>query len=146
MTADFVKQSNFMFGNTGESKMKKLVVLLLAVVITLAACQAAKSIPEKFTSESLVGIWAAQGFLQFNDDGTFSLAGSFEEAPRDYGEYELIGTTLSLHSSENSFDCPGLHGSYELWLTEEGRLHLTLLEDTCFVRKAFLQDSHGRID
>ena len=129
--------------------MKKLVVLLLAVVITLAACQAAMSCPEKLTSESLVGIWASQVFCQFKDDGTFALAfstGSFEEEPRDYGEYELIGATLSFHSSENSFDCPGVHGSYELWLTEDGRLHFILLEDTCLVRKAFLEGSFGRID
>ena len=117
--------------------MKKLVVLLLAVVITLAACQAAVSIPEKLTSESLVGIWVGEGFWQFKDDGTYALGGSIgllEKDPDDWGEYELIGATLSLHSSENCGMCPGDHGSYEMSLTEEGRLKFTLLEDTCLYR------------
>jgi hypothetical protein len=89
--------------------LKKLVALLITVVITLAACQTAKN--------DLVGIWSGSDILQFKDDGTFAgaeLSSLLEEAPVDHGEYELIGTTLSFHSSENSDLCPGFNGSYNI--------------------------------
>jgi hypothetical protein len=115
---------------------------------SLAELQAAMSFPHEITSDCLVGIWAGHGILQFKDDGTFAWAesiGLLEKMPSDFGEYELIGTTLSFHSSENSKICPGLHGSYELSLTEESRLQFNLLEAECRRRKDGL-DEYGRIE
>lgn len=106
---------------------------------SLAEMQAAMRISQGITESSLSGDWVGSIFIQFSSDGTFAAAEAahlFAEAPLDYGEYVLLGSTLTFNSADDSITCPGVNGSYDLSFTEEGRLLFTLLEDACGGRRA----------
>ena len=106
---------------------------LIVTLVVLAACQTAPSV----TVEDLSGIWQLDGsarILQLNEDGTFRLANSeylLEDSPAEVGQFQLEGTLFTLTASEESRFCPGKTGTYEVELTEEGKLQFTLNEDEC---------------
>ena len=116
---------------------------LIVTLVVLAACQTAPSV----TVEDLSGIWELDGsarILQLNEDGTFRIANSkylLEDSPVNVGKFQLEGTLFTLTDSEESRFCPGDTGTYEVELTEEGKLQFTLNEDECPYRGRFLSSA-----
>ncbi len=106
---------------------------------SLAKMQAAMRTFLGISEMTLSGDWVGSIFIRFSSDGTFAAAEAahlFAEAPLDYGEYELLGSTLTFNSADDSITCQGVNGSYDLSFTEEGRLLFTLLEDSCGGRRS----------
>ena len=115
-----------------------LATTLVALLVLASACGDGEE--EGITVEDLTGIWekmAASRYLQFNEDGTFRGASSvtnLENAPSPLGQFRLEGTLLTFITSDESPDCAGQSGSYQVQLTEEGELQFVLEEDPCPVR------------
>ena len=112
----------------------------MTVLVTLlaSACTSAINV------EDLIGIWTHAGqYNQFNEDGTYVVAGSVDlltSRPSEYGDYRLEGTTLILISDEESTFCAGKTGSYEVEIAAEDRIEITLVEDSCSERGRFIQN------
>ena len=113
---------------------------LIVTLVSLASCQTAPSV----TVEDLSGIWQRDGaalVLQLNEDGSLRIAGSIyllEDSPMDVGQFQLEGTLFTITTSEESRYCKGQTGTYEVELTEEGKLQFTLNEDECYDRGPIL--------
>ncbi len=120
-------------------RIAKALVLWFALNL-LAGCQPASAI----NAEDLIGIWTHSGdYNQFNEDGTYVVAASVDlltSRPTEYGDYRLEGTTLILISDEESTFCAGKTGSYEVEIAEEGRIEITVVEDSCSERARFLRN------
>ena len=125
-----------------KSNTKILVVLMVIVSLGLTACAGSQPTPTpvpptptpSITEEDLIGIWYGYGPLQFNEDGTYRNARAItwlETAPDDVGQFRLEGTTLTFISSNDSPNCRGQSGSYQVELTEQGQLQFVLIEDPC---------------
>ena len=127
--------------------MKKHVVLALAIGLTiLLGCSSSDAeVPEQtvpdVSFEALVGTWQKDGessVIQFSEDGTFVAAGNkfvLEDNPAGVGEFLLEDNLLSFTADETrTKSCVGQTGTYEIALTEEGKLHTTLVEDECSSR------------
>lgn len=100
------------------------------------------------TDEDLVGTWkelATPHLLRFNEDGTYRFAissASLDDNPEELGQFMLEGTTLTFITNEESHGiCAGLNGIYDLQLTEQGWLGLSLREDACGDRARFYDGS-----
>jgi hypothetical protein len=127
-----------------KSKTKTVVglVVILSLGLVIAACGGSRPEPG-VTVEDLVNVWKQDKgiHLQFNEDGTHRFATAvhwLETAPFEVGQYQLEGTSLTFIASNESFDCTGLRGSYEVELTEEGQLQFVLQEDACEMRGVVL--------
>ena len=116
--------------------MKIISTALRALgLLLLAGCAA---LAPGITDEVLIGIWrdaAAPDYLQFNQDGTYSAAAAIanlEDNP-DYevGQFRLEGELLTYVTSDESRQCAGESGTYEVQRTEEGWLKCGLREDPC---------------
>jgi hypothetical protein len=87
------------------------------------------------TVDDLIGIWQAESVVtQFYEDGTFRAANSvnlLESLPVAEGEFQFDGNEITLITSEESLNCEGLIGSYQVQLTEQGELQFELQEDPC---------------
>jgi hypothetical protein len=110
---------------------------------SLAKVQAAMAPP----LEALVGTWSwdtASTYFQFNQDSTYRYhmyLERLEQAPADIGQYQVEGTSLTFISGDETRVCkPGDRGSYEITITQEGKLQLVLQEDECSVRRAPSRD------
>lgn len=115
--------------------------LLLVLGVIAAAC--GDDGQPSITVEDLTGTYfqsSASVYARFDEDGTFRVANSvakLDENPDiDLGQFLLEGTLITLMSSDESPTCPGLSGSYQVELTEEGRLQFVLEEDPCGIRKS----------
>ena len=106
-------------------------------LILLAGCQPASAINVK----DLIGIWTHGGsYYQFNEEGTYVTAASADaltSQPIEYGDFRLEGTTLTFITDEESGFCAGKTGSYEVEIAEEGRIEITVVEDSCSERARF---------
>ncbi len=120
--------------------MKRPTFLLMSMLVTMlaSACTSAINV------EDLIGIWTNAGqYNQFNEDGTYVVAGSVDlltSRPTEYGDYRLEGTTLILISDEESTLCAGKTGSYEVEIAAEDRIEITLVEDSCSERGRFMRN------
>ena len=108
-------------------------LLLLAV-----ACSNNKGI----SVEDLSGSWHAiepNGYAQFNADGTYRLATTFEgleRRPIEQGQFTIEGTLLTYISSDESDFCgAGERGIYEMEQTGEGVIRTKLQEEECSSRR-----------
>jgi len=87
--------------------------------------------------EDLTGIWRHPWgmHLKLNEDGTYRLAeivARLETLPSEFGRFELEGTTFTFITSNESPGCTGQTGSYQVELTEQGKLRFVpLQEDPC---------------
>jgi len=124
-----------------KSKAKLLVVLAVIISSTLVVPACGGSQPEPgVTVDTLAGVWRhdkSGRHLQLNEDGTYryaSAAAWLEQAPREVGQYQLEGTTLTLIPSDESRDCKGQPGSYQVELIGEDQLQFVLQEDACQLR------------
>jgi hypothetical protein len=103
---------------------------------SLAKIQAAMAPPP--LEQAIVGTWSwdtASTYFQFNEDGTYRYhlcLNKLEQEPADIGQYQVEGTVLTFISGDETRVCKaGDHGSYEITITEEGKLQLVLQEDGC---------------
>jgi len=115
--------------------MKIISAALMAVgILLLTGCTPQ---PDSFTTDDLYGIWTEGGsFFQFNEDGTYAIAGSFDELtlrPTEFGDFRFEGSRLTYIPNEESLKCAGKTGIYELEMAEDGRrFKSTRVEDTCY--------------
>jgi hypothetical protein len=122
-----------------KSKAKLVIVIVVTVSLGLSACGGSQAAPS-IGGVDITGVWKKDKvapYLQLNEDGTYRLASSvpwLEKAPSEIGEFRLEGTFLTFITSDESYDCKGQSGSYEVELTEEDRLLLVLQEDACEYR------------
>jgi len=130
----------------------KMLVVLVVVSSGLAACAASQPAPG-IAGVDLAGVWKQDKvggrYLQLNEDGTYSAASELvwlEQAPREIGQFRLEGTTLTFITSNESYDCKGQSGSYQIELTEEGQLQLVLQEDGCQLRANGHQGTWSRVE
>jgi hypothetical protein len=98
------------------------------------------------TVEDLSGIWQGMGhavgarsagYVQLDPDGTFRWATAqpwLDTSPLEIGEFRIEGTVLTFIGSNQSQECAGQSGSYQVELTEPGQLQLALQDDPCQVR------------
>jgi hypothetical protein len=132
-----------------KPKVKSIVALVVVVVsLGLVACAGSQS-ASSITVEDLTGLWHEDGALQFNEDGTYRSAYAvpwLETTPMEVGQFRLEGTTLTFISSNDSQDCRGQSGSYQVELTEQGQLQLVLQDDPCQVRGNYRPGSWDRIE
>ncbi len=130
-------------------KAKLLAALVVVVVLFgLVACAGSQS-ASSITEEDLIGVWDEYGALQFNEDGTYRVAKGIpwlETAPAEAGEFRLEGTTLTFISSNDSQECRGQSGSYQVELTEQGQLQFVLQEDPCQIRVNYRPGSWDRVE
>jgi hypothetical protein len=142
-----------------EFKAKILVVLVVIVSFGLAACVVSPAAPTpvpptptpvpptqtpipptpSITVENMIGIWRSPDglYLEFNGDGTFRRAEAvpwLKTAPFEVGQFQLEGTVLTFIPSNDSQECRGQSGRYQVELTGEGQLQFELQEDECQVR------------
>jgi hypothetical protein len=128
-------------GGLMKSKAKLLVVLVVIVSLVLAACAGLQPAPG-IGGMDITGVWKwnqedGEVYVQFNEDGTYRTAyvlAFLEKAPFDVGQFRLEGTSFTFITSDESWLCPGLTGSYEVELTEQGQLQFVLQEDACEMR------------
>ena len=82
----------------------------------------------KTVFDYVVGTWQTDepSYVQFNEDGSYSIAFSIEgleDAPVEEGEFTLEGTLLTLISGDGSQACnAGERGTYEIEVLTEGRV------------------------
>ena len=119
-------------------KLLFLIVMALGGSLLASACGGDGE--EGITIEDFTWRWVQLStgvYNQFNEDGTFRAALSvadLEQRPIDLGEFRLEGTLFTFASSDESRDCAGQSGTYQVELTEEGHLRFTLEEDPCRLR------------
>jgi hypothetical protein len=123
-----------------KSKFKILAVLVAIASSWLAACAASQP-AAGIAGVDLTGVWKQDEVggrcLQLNEDGTYSAATELvwlEQAPREIGQFRLEGNLLTFITSNESYDCKGQSGSYQVELTEEDQLQLVLQDDGCQLR------------
>ena len=119
-------------------KPRLLVLLFIAGLLLVLAAACGDDGQPPITVEDLTGTWfqsSASVYARFDGDGTFRVANSvakLEENPDvDIGQFRLEGTLITLMSSDESPRCPGLSGSYQVQLTEEGHLQFDEQDDPC---------------
>jgi hypothetical protein len=126
-----------------KSKTKTVVVLvvILSLDLVIAACGGSRPAPTPgITVEDLIGMWYdvdRREYLQLNEDGTYRVAmtvGFIEASPYELGQYRLEGTLFTFITSDESPDCQGQTGRYQVELTEQGQLQFELQEDPCQAR------------
>ena len=113
------------------------LVAALAAVVALTGCQ------QRTTDKAVdvVGIWRATSggvLLEFREDGTFSRSTNIDlltTNPLWFGDYEVVGRVLTYDTSDESRNCPGIKGTFELELTEEGELKQSSIDDACTDRR-----------
>ncbi len=120
--------------------MKNPMIVLASMLAILLASACAST----FSEEDLIGIWTHGGsYNQFNEDGTYVVAASADELtsqPIEYGDFRLEGSTLTFITNEESGLCAGETGNYEVEMAEEGRIEITVVEDSCNERSRFLRN------
>ena len=74
--------------------------------------------------------------IEFKEDGTYNMLTS------EFGTFQLEDNFLTITvADEYLFFCPGKTGTYDIELTEEGKLHWALREDECSLRAMAAQNS-----
>jgi len=114
--------------------IRELRPQLAIVLLLLAGCQP----PERFAADDLVGSWKMEGagyVIEFREDGTYNVGAS------EFGLYKLDGNLLSLKIDDEASFCPRTAATYEIELTEEGKIRWTLVEDECSPRGAVANNS-----
>ncbi|MEA3336898.1 MAG: hypothetical protein U9R25_13385 [Chloroflexota bacterium] len=136
-----------MFFKRFEGKRLFMVAAVLTLSLILTTCQSVLIFEQlhgglsavSLATVDLIGIWMDRvgAYTQSLEDGTFRAAESvagLETLPLDWGGFQLQGTRLMLKNADDNLGCPGLTGSYQVALTDNGQLDLILLEDACRLR------------
>ena len=58
-----------------------------------------------------------------------------------FGTYQLEENILTIQHDEESTFCSGKVGVYEVGLTSDGSLHMSLVEEECARKRAVIGDS-----
>jgi hypothetical protein len=110
--------------------IKKLSFIVFSSLILLLACQTTPTVFD----DDLLGAWVIEGAgfaIEFKKDASYTVGAP---DPPEFGEFRLEDTTLTITTTEEARICPGLKGIYEIELTDDGKLHWTLVEDECSSR------------
>ena len=99
----------------------------------------------------MIGTWERPvDILVLNDDGTFRIGvpvGGVDELSYERGQFRFEDRLLTFITGDDSVYCSGQTGSYEVELTEQDELLLTLHEDDCSVRRRhFTKPSSGQLE
>lgn len=138
-----------------QTKTKMLVVLVVGVSVGLviAACWGSRPAPTPgITVEDLTGVWYdvdRHEYLQLNEDGAYRVALTvprLEATPYEVGQYRLEGTLFTFITSDESPDCQGQTGRYQVELTEQGQLQFELQQDPCQARADGQPGSWDRVE
>jgi hypothetical protein len=114
-----------------ETAMRLLARLVVAIVL-IGGCGTDESEPE--LSEAIIGTWVSERGLSvtFNDDGTYNVGTDTE-----FGTWSVDGDVLTKVTDEDSRYCPGVVGTYETEVLDDGeRLESTVVDDECPHRQA----------
>jgi hypothetical protein len=134
-------------GQTGSYQVELTEEGQLQLVLEEEQCEGRSGLPAGpwdrvettpgITVEDLIGIWRHPWgmYLKLNEDGTYRLAeivARLETLPSELGRFELEGRTFTFITSNESPGCTGQTGSYQVELTEQGKLrYVSLQEDPC---------------
>ena len=118
-----------------------VLVVIVSLGLMLASCGGLQPAPS-IEGVDIIGVWKwkkgdGEACFQLNEDGTYRTAYTLaflEKAPFEVGQFRLEGTSFTFITSDESWVCPGLTGSYEIELTEQGQLQFVLQEDACEMR------------
>jgi hypothetical protein len=112
-------------------KNSSVIVLCLYALCLITACQPVESI----TVDEISGVWRSESgvpFLFLNEDGTFSQAASNNpENPFVFGQWQLEGTTVTLHADDESPFCAGYSVTTQVEFIEEDKFKVILIKDDC---------------
>jgi len=112
-------------------KNSTMFVLCLFTLGLITACQPVESI----TVDEISGVWRSESgvaFLFLNEDGTFSQAASNNpENPFVFGQWQLEGTTLTIHADDESAFCAGYSASTQVEFIDEDKFKSILIKDDC---------------
>ena len=108
-----------------------MFVLCLFTLGLITACQPVESI----TVDEISGVWRSESgipFMFLNEDGTFSQAASNNpENPFVFGQWQLEGTTLTIHADDESPFCAGYSASTQVEFIEEDKFKNILINNDC---------------
>ncbi len=123
------------------------IIGMIVLMMLGAACSGNDEITvddgnDEITVDDLIGIWLVKpegSYVQFNTDGTYSIAftveGLDDEIAVEEGQYTLEGTLFTFISSDESGSCAaGQRGFYEMERTEEDGWRMVIQEDECGIR------------
>ena len=123
--------------------MRRLLAVLLAVLVLAGSTGCSGEVSQQ---EQIVGTWVTNLhgiYVAFNDDGTYGKGKSPEQAMgTQFGQFEsgtwtLEEGLLTLATSQDSQDCNGAIGTYEVEIADTGdQVLVTLIDDTCASRIA----------
>ena len=112
-------------------KNSSVIVLCLFTLSLITACQPVESI----TVDEISGVWRSESgghFLFLNEDGTFFQAASNSpENPFVFGQWQLEGTTLTIHADDESPFCAGYSASTQVEFIEEDKFKSIGIKDDC---------------
>ncbi len=95
-------------------------------------------------AQGLTGTWQqdlTSKTAQFRTDGTYRLAGSFQELKTDAlddGSYQVQGDQLNLISSPSSASCRNTTGTYRYQIPSSTQRQFSMVQDICYDRWSLL--------
>ena len=128
-------------------------LVALVAVLALAGC----GTTEASLSDSVVGTWetiSSGNFVVFNDDATYGVGHSVVSASADnvqfadieFGTWSVQDGVLTFVTDEDSRMCPGVEGSWEVELLNDGdTLGVTEVSDECQQRNGGFGDGATRV-
>ncbi len=112
-------------------KNSSVIVLCLFTLGLITACQPVESI----TVDEISGVWRSQSgghFWSLNEDGTFfQSASTIPENAFVFGQWQLEGTTLTIHADDESLFCAGYSASTQVEFIEEDKFKSIGIKDDC---------------
>ena len=112
-------------------KNSTMFVLCLFTLGLITACQPVESI----TVDEISGVWRSESgipFMFLNEDGTFfQSASNSPENAFVFGQWQLEGTTLTIHADDESPFCAGYSASTQVEFIDEDKFKSILIKDDC---------------
>jgi len=126
--------------------LRSILPLLALIFIPLLSSCTNSSTAESTVSASppttaaLAGKWKSErGFFILFDEQNGTFSGSNHEDAADaglgiLGTFSLADDQLRLVENDDSASCPGVEGIFDIAMSNDGKLRLTIVEDACIYR------------